>query len=145
MSTVEGTSTTCYVFVYGTLMREFDESWQQRFGARLIGRGKINARLYDLGQYPGAIADERESVIGELYYLRNLKAAIEMLDQYEEYFPSQPRKSLFTRKKTLVEMENGARHSAWTYFYNRSVTEKQRIPAGDYRDRIEPSVKMLSK
>lgn len=145
---MESNSTTRYLFVYGTLMKEFDESWQQRFGARLIGTGKISARLYDLGEYPGAIAtnaDDRDCVIGELYYLRNLKGAIEKLDHYEEYFPSEPRKSLFIRKKTLVEMESGVRDTAWTYFYNRAVSEKQRIPAGDYRDKIEPSLKMLSK
>lgn len=111
----------------------------------MIGTGKINARLYDLGEYPGAIADERECVIGELYHLRNLKGAIEKFDRHEEFFPNRRSKSLFIRRKTLVEMESGARHTAWAYFYNRSVSERQRMPTGDYRDGAEPSLKMLSK
>ena len=60
------------LFVYGTLMEGFNRSWQKTLGAKPIGKGTMVARLYDLGEYPGAVLAPGASdrVEGELYELR---------------------------------------------------------------------------
>lgn len=127
-----------FLFVYGTLMKGLRQDWQVKVGARLAGHGSIAGRLYDLGDYPGAVwsMDGRGQVLGELYELHNPDIAIAILDEYEEFFPAQPEKSLFVRKVVPVTMENGTQKEAWVYFYNRKVDEADWIPGGNYRDRI---------
>ena len=132
-------ATTHFLFVYGTLMKGFREDWQKKLGARLVGRGRINGRLYDLGEYPGAkcsAADSGEYVKGELYELGDPELAIKALDRYEEFLPDRPRSSLFVRTAAPVTLEDGRTESAWVYIYNRPVDEKKLVPRGDYRDVI---------
>ncbi len=120
-------------------MKGFQEDWQTRVGARLVGRGKINGKLYDLGEYPAVIrvqSDSGEYVKGELYQVRDADLATRILDRYEEFFPGQPDKSLFVRTVATVRLEDGRREKAWVYFYNRSVDEARFIPSGDYRDKV---------
>jgi gamma-glutamylcyclotransferase (GGCT)/AIG2-like uncharacterized protein YtfP len=127
------------LFVYGTLMRGFHEDWHEKVEANLLGEGTIRAKLYDLGDYPGAKlagAGSESLVKGELYQLRDPERAIEILDKYEDYIPSQPRKSLFIRELVPVTLESGRKRMAWTYLYNRPVDNLKLIPSGNYRDRI---------
>ncbi len=46
-----------YLFVYGTLRAGYDVDLKKNVKQDLsyIGKGKIAARLYDLGEYPGAV------------------------------------------------------------------------------------------
>jgi len=136
--TFDNPNSTPFLFVYGTLMKGFEKGWQQKLGAQLAGQGSIGGRLYDLGDYPGARPDSSESrhrVRGELYRLADPKLALTVLDQYEEFFPSQPEKSLFVRTLVSVTLENGRKEDAWAYLYNRAVDETKLIPSGDYRDK----------
>jgi gamma-glutamylcyclotransferase (GGCT)/AIG2-like uncharacterized protein YtfP len=138
ISGIQMSATLPLLFVYGTLMRGFHVSWQGEFGAKLVGQGTIRARLYDLGDFPGArLADNTadSSVTGELYRLREPERAIRVLDSYEGYFPTQPYRSLFIRDLVTVTVEGGRRTRAWTYVYNRPVSNAKLIPSGDYRDR----------
>jgi gamma-glutamylcyclotransferase (GGCT)/AIG2-like uncharacterized protein YtfP len=128
---------TPYLLVYGTLMRGLGEDWQHQLGARFIRRGSIKARLYDLAGYPGAVgsgSDER--VKGELYRLTSPERALAALDDYEEYLPSKPLRSLFVREVLPVTLEGGGEKKAWVYLYNREVPESRVIPSGDYRRRL---------
>ncbi len=130
--------TTHFFFVYGTLMKGCQEDWQAEVGARLVGRGRINAKLYDLGDYPGAVCISSESgeyVKGELYQVKDSELATRILDRYEEFFPAQPHNSLFVRTIAPVILEDGRREYAWVYVYNQPVDEAKLIPGGDYRDR----------
>ncbi|MDE3178060.1 MAG: gamma-glutamylcyclotransferase [Acidobacteriota bacterium] len=123
------------LFVYGTLMR----SLREKVGAEMVGPGTIRARLYDLGDYPGATLAESGSedfVKGELYELDDPDRAIKILDKYEEYFPSEPRRSLFTRELVTVTLEGGKKQKAWTYLYNRPVSKAQLIPSENYREGV---------
>jgi gamma-glutamylcyclotransferase (GGCT)/AIG2-like uncharacterized protein YtfP len=97
----------------------------------------MKASLYDLGDYPGArliSATSGEGVSGELYRLRDSSLALRTLDKYEEFFPHEPRKSLFVRKRVSVTLEDGRRKRAWAYFYNRAVAGAKPIPSGRFRD-----------
>lgn len=132
-----GATTTNFLFVYGTLMKGFQEDWQTKVGARLLGRGIINGKLYDLGEFPGAICaagDSGEYVKGELYQVRDAALATRILDQFEEFFPRQPHKSLFVRIIAPVTLEDGRRENAWVYVYNQPVDESRLVPSGDYRN-----------
>jgi gamma-glutamylcyclotransferase (GGCT)/AIG2-like uncharacterized protein YtfP len=120
-------------------MKGFEEDWQHRVGARLVGRGRISGRLYDLGEYPAAVATESDSgecVKGELYAVRDVDLATKMLDEVEEFFPQQRHKSLFRRILLPVTLDDGRRQAAWVYVYNRPINEARLVPSGDYRDRV---------
>jgi len=130
---------TPLLFVYGTLMKGFREDWRRKVGAEFVGRGSIRASLYDFGDYPGARlfgAETGERVSGEMYRLRDSTLALRILDKYEEFFPLQPKKSLFIRKRVSVTLEDGRRKRAWTYLYNRAVARAKLIPSGRYHDRV---------
>jgi pyruvate carboxylase len=125
------------LFVYGTLMKGFREDWQRKVGAEFVGQGCIRASLFDLGDYPGArffSAEPGKRVAGELYRLRDSTLALRILDKYEEFFPMEPKKSLFIRKSVSVTLEDGRRRRAWAYMYNRAVDKAKLIPSGHYRD-----------
>ena len=132
------TMRTNLLFVYGTLMKGYGENWQARAGARLVGRGRIIGKLYDLGEFPGAVAGSkfRSHIHGEVYRLDNVERATALLDEYEEFQPSRPLRSLFVRRELPVTMEDGTRRLAWVYVYNRPVRESALIPSGDYRERM---------
>lgn len=119
-------------------MKGHSEAWQQRVGAQLVGHGRISGKLYDLGQFPGAVAssDPRCHIEGEVYRLDDASFATKILDEYEECYPRQPEKSLFVRREVPVSMEDGRRRKAWAYFYNRSVNESDLIHGGNYREKI---------
>jgi gamma-glutamylcyclotransferase (GGCT)/AIG2-like uncharacterized protein YtfP len=128
-----------FLFVYGTLMRGFQDGWQTRVGARFVGRGRMNGKLYDLGEYPGAVFTDGGSsgyVKGELYKVGDAELATRILDQFEGFFPRRAHKSLFLRVVARVTLEDGRTKNAWVYVYNRPVDESKLIPSGDYREKL---------
>ena len=117
-------------------MKGFDslQNWQRRVKAEFVGRGKIKGRLYDLGEYPAVISSVSEQLVrGEVYELRDPANAVDILDEYEEFFPLHPERSLFVRAVTPVMMDDGGETKAWVYFYNGQVDERKLIAGGDYR------------
>lgn len=123
------------VFFYGTLMSPFNRPGRQRVNAKLtyLGRGTINAALYDLGIYPAAIPAEDNSVVwGEVYDTSDLASVLAVLDEIEGYRPNEPARSLYTRMLTDVTLDEGATEKAWAYFYNAPLGGAQRIMSGDY-------------
>jgi len=133
-----GATGTNLLFVYGTLMKGLQDDWKEEVEVHFVGHGQIYGKLYDLGEYPGAVActDPRCQIEGEVYRLDDPDHATRILDQYEEYLPSRPSKSLFIRKKLLVTMKDGTKKLAWVYLYNRPVDKADFIPGGNYRERI---------
>ena len=122
------------LFVYGTLRRGFAPHEHLRSSARFLGKGTILGRLYDLGEFPGAIPSEQpsEEVEGELYELGNLGQQLKALDEYEEFDPENPAKSLFVRQRVNVRLETGEKLEAWTYFLPEKPSKARRIFSGDY-------------
>jgi len=92
-------------------------------------RATIQARLHDLGQYPGVHLsdDPSDTVPGELFELPSDPAVLARLDDYEDFRPADPANSLFLRQRTLATLEDGTRHPCWVYTYNHPVTESQAI------------------
>jgi len=104
-----------------------------QIGASLAGRATIQAKLYDLGEYPGAKPDHQHQVKGELYRLTRPAEALTLLDGYEDYVSLRPPDGLFVREQAQVTLEDGHTETAWVYFYNRPVDESHLILDGDYR------------
>jgi gamma-glutamylcyclotransferase (GGCT)/AIG2-like uncharacterized protein YtfP len=126
-----------FLFVYGTLTKGFGGGRLRRLGADFVAPGTIRASLYDLGDYPGATvrgAEPDQRVHGELYRLRDAQCALRILDQYEEFSPQAPSKSLFVRELVSVTLEDGRKQRAWGYLYHRAIAGAKLIPSGRYRD-----------
>ena len=127
---------TEYLFLYGTLKpdaadREIADVVKE---LRSVGRGRVPGKLYDLGDYPGAIVDASANtfVKGLLLELPNSKASLDALDRYEEFDSSNPRTSLFVRTRTRVRLTNGRNVQAWMYVYNRDPGNAPLIRGGEY-------------
>jgi pyruvate carboxylase len=123
------------LFVYGTLRRGFSlHGLLKRSGVRFEGKGRIRGRLFDLGEYPGAVPSQRASDIveGEIYRLASPAQQFVELDAVEEYDPRRPSTSLFRRRLVEVQAENGARIKAWAYFLNKNLRKSRHIPHGNY-------------
>ncbi len=129
--------TTCdHIFVYGTLrptlapprLRELIGQW------RKVGDGFIAGRLYDLGEYPGAVldSDDGRRIIGEVFRLPDDGATLDALDAYEEFDPENICASPFIRRIRQVTLEDGSKLDCWIYVYNGRVSTTTLIKSGDY-------------
>jgi gamma-glutamylcyclotransferase (GGCT)/AIG2-like uncharacterized protein YtfP len=103
-------------------------------GFKYIGSGYVNGELYDLGDFPGARLDDGEQgkVYGKIYEIPDVERVFDALDQYEEFDPRTPNKSLFIRKRTLVNRSNRKPIEAWIYEYNRKPNPSKKIKSGQY-------------
>ena len=128
--------TTEYLFLYGTLLadRAPDEVVWALKALRRLGPAYVPGRLYELGEYPGAVVDysANTSIHGELLELPSDKAILDALDRYEEFDPSRPQKSLFIRKKAKIKLANGRNVEGWMYVYNRNPGNAPIIRGGNY-------------
>jgi len=116
------------LFVYGTLHpdRAPSEIADIVKNFRRLGSGTIKGRLYQFGEYPGLVLNARpnEKIEGEIFALPSDPAALARLDEYEEYRPDDPERSLFKRQKVTVTSRNGSRLMCWVYVYNRKLPAK---------------------
>ena len=126
------------MFFYGTLRTGFERRQRAGIDARLtyVGRGSIQAALFDLGIYPAAVPACEGRVWGEVYETTEPDAVLEALDEIEGHRPTEPDHSLYTRDQTAVELEDGRRVQAWTYFYNAPLGQAPRIASGDYLEYV---------
>jgi gamma-glutamylcyclotransferase (GGCT)/AIG2-like uncharacterized protein YtfP len=95
------------VFVYGTLRRGGAGTMSIRFpNSKFIADARVSGSLYDLGAYPGLLANESNSaVIGEVYEVDD-----ETLNRLDDFEAS----SNYRRKG--VEISLGTqRKLGWTY------------------------------
>jgi gamma-glutamylcyclotransferase (GGCT)/AIG2-like uncharacterized protein YtfP len=128
-----------FVFFYGTLMTPFNRPGRQRVNAQMsfAGRGRISAALFDLGIYPAAIPTaDGSTVSGEVYEMLDAPAVLAALDEIEGYRAAEPERSLYTRVRTDVSVEDGRTVQAWAYFYNAPLGRAQRIASGDYLEHL---------
>lgn len=128
------------IFLYGTLMRGFPHL--KHLGVdkdlKYLGKGKMRGRIFDLGEYPAAIADKEtvEYVYGEIFLVQNEEHVLRKLDEFEEAIPSRNRKSLFIRKKVKICTSEGKETFAWAYLYNQPLEKAFRIASGDFKKHV---------
>ena len=130
---------TDLVFFYGTLMSGFKRPGRTRVDLALeaVGRGWIQAVLFDLGIYPAAIPATDSRVRGEVHRMLDVDAVLLALDEIEGYRSSQPDASLYVRRETAVMLDGGKVADAWVYFYNAPLGGAQRIDSGDYLEYLK--------
>lgn len=108
------------MFVYGTL-REGGSNRRLVEPYLLTSRPHaVPGRLYDAGDYPALVLDERETglVFGEV--LTVTEAALEPLDELEDYFgPGHP-DNLYDR----VQLGDGV----WVYVWPQEKADAARLP-----------------
>ncbi len=130
------------VFFYGTLRTGFDRRRRAGIEERLsyVGKGSMQAALYDLGIYPAAVPAPDGRVWGEVHEIHggevDATAVFQALDTIEGHRPTDPDHSLYTRSQTDVTLEDGRTARAWAYFYNAPLGQAPRIPSGDYLDYV---------
>ena len=123
------------VFVYGTLRRGFPlHRHLKKMNAHYLGKGTVRAKLYDLGEYPGAVTSilPTDRIKGELYELAEPLRQLKELDTLEEFDPLHPAKSLFVRRSVVVRLEDGDQSRAWIYLLNKKPVHARPIRRGDY-------------
>lgn len=116
-----------YLFVYGTLRNNYNLKLKDRVAKELeyIGKAKVEASLYDLGRYPGAIKENNKSeVIGDVFLINNPDKVFRVLDEYEG--------DEFRREKEDITLRSGESVSAWVYWYNLKPEAKRKIRYKDY-------------
>ena len=125
-----------HLFLYGTLLPTEAPKEIASVVKRLrrLGSAQVRGRLYDFGEFPGAVLDpsSRTMIHGELVILPPDGRILEALDQYEEFDPLDPKKSLFVRRKVRVRMANGSSREGWIYVYNRHPRKAKLVRSGDY-------------
>jgi gamma-glutamylcyclotransferase (GGCT)/AIG2-like uncharacterized protein YtfP len=118
------------LFTYGTLqpgnappeiadvVRRFD----------FVGEATTAAKVFDLGEYPGAKPSAVSRLKGKVYRVPD-PSLWARLDDYEGVDKSNLNRSLFVRRKRQVRFVDGRRAICWVYFYNRPIgsAEKKRI------------------
>jgi gamma-glutamylcyclotransferase (GGCT)/AIG2-like uncharacterized protein YtfP len=111
-----------YLFLYGTLLADGlpDDVVGALKALRRIGPAQVRGRLFDLGEYPGAIlAPSSKTVVrGELFELPSSPAILKALDNYEEFDPANKEGSLFVRTKVKATLLDGPKVDCWVYVYN---------------------------
>jgi gamma-glutamylcyclotransferase (GGCT)/AIG2-like uncharacterized protein YtfP len=127
------------VFFYGTLMAGFDRRRRAGIEGKLtfVGRGSIQASLFDLGLYPAAVPAPEAIVQGEVYEVADTPAVLSALDEIEGYQPTDHDRSLYVRAQAPVTLADGTSEPAWVYFYNAPLGGAQRIASGDYLDHVK--------
>lgn len=126
------------VFFYGTLMAGFDRRRRAGIDTRMtfIGRGRIEAALFDMGLFPAAVPAPGSQVWGEVYEIEDDPSVMARLDEIEGYRSSEPDTSLYTRVVVPVVFDDERTDNVWVYFYNAPLGRAQRIDSGDYLDHL---------
>jgi gamma-glutamylcyclotransferase (GGCT)/AIG2-like uncharacterized protein YtfP len=125
-----------YLFVYGTLRKGFSLAIPEQIAAHIqwIGPGEVKGKLYNIGQYPGAVPDPSGEccIKGEIVKITNSATVFEFLDNYEGFNENDVQGSEYRRIEEWIKLEAGEELQAWIYWYNLPVGNKMRIRENDY-------------
>ena len=120
-----------YLFVYGTLRRGSRNRFARILAAQaqFIGQAQMRGRLYNLGEYPGAVPSEvfADWVRGDVFRLNQPEDTLSELDGYEG--------ALFTRIPQQVYLPSGMQ-LAWVYLYTGRLPLGRRITSGVWAARV---------
>jgi gamma-glutamylcyclotransferase (GGCT)/AIG2-like uncharacterized protein YtfP len=118
-----------HIFVYGTLRIESEHPMARRIctRARLVGKGTVPGRLYDLGWYPAAMFDasEKRRVLGDVFALKPGSRLLVELDEYESGDNN------YTRTLLEVTLADGGTVIAWAYGVSKAPNARL-IQSGDF-------------
>ena len=126
------------LFVYGSLLDGDNEFGHYLIhNADVVGPALFKGRLYDCGEYPGAIADnDGYDIKGNIFSLHESTAALAVLDDYEGFGVDQEQPNLFVREQITATCNNQI-VGCWIYLYNPPIVDLTEIPSGDYIDYLK--------
>jgi gamma-glutamylcyclotransferase (GGCT)/AIG2-like uncharacterized protein YtfP len=128
--------TSDLLFVYGTLMRGYDNPMAKLLSANadFLGQANCRGRLYQVKHYPGLVlsTEVADVVFGELYRLRAVEDLLREFDMYEACGEGFAKPTQYVRQMLPVTLADGAVIEAWTYIYNWPVTDLARIESGRF-------------
>jgi len=123
------------LFVYGTLRPGRAPRAVRAVVATLrpVATGRVRGRLYDLGEFPGAILDEAAPglVHGDVVELSAVSPALAWFDEYEGFDASAPERSRFVRERCEAETAAG-RISCWIWVLARAPARARVIESGEW-------------
>ncbi len=123
-----------YLFAYGTLQPGLAPTQIARVAAKLrpVGEGFVRGVLYDLGGYPGAVADASAPgrIFGTVMELPEDESALARLDAYEGFDPRAPETSEYIRERQVAELKTGGTAECWFYRYNREPRDLPQVESG---------------
>lgn len=129
-----------YLFVYGTLMNNIQSTIADYLhqNSDFIGEGTFPGKLYDLGNYPGAVYDATAitRVHGHIFRLHDSAILLKRLDLYEGIYLSQPEKNEYRRELVPVNINHELLY-CWAYLYNFSTDLLKEIDTGRYFDYLQ--------
>src|SRR5438270_11343764 len=100
------------IFLYGSLRSGFHNTFYNYISRHFIldGLGSVQAKLYDLGEYPGAVpCTEDYFITGELYHIsqyEQFELIMKQLDDYDGLFVATNEAPLFRREAVHVLFQN---------------------------------------
>lgn len=123
------------LFLYGTLLPGETPAEAEDLvnDLRRVGSASVRGRLYDLGDYPGAIFDPASAtwIHGEIFEVPD-DDTLQAIDRYEEFDESNPETSTFVRAKLPVRLRDGRDVESWVYVYNRDPGDAPLVAGGIY-------------
>jgi len=126
--------TSSYLFVYGTLLDEANEfAVYLKENCIFYKEGKFKGRLYDIGEYPGAIVESGNDafVYGSIFILNDTQSILKILDDYEGVGEDESQPNEFIRKLLTIETADKP-IKCWVYLYNLPVDGLRQIVSGNY-------------
>jgi gamma-glutamylcyclotransferase (GGCT)/AIG2-like uncharacterized protein YtfP len=126
-----------YLFAYGTLQPGLAPKSMAHATAKLraVGPGFLRGVLYNLGRYPGAIADAVAAgrISGTVMELPEDSSVLRALDEYEGFDPHSPETSEFVRERQQIELAQSGTVTCWFYRYNGELGAAIVIANGVWR------------
>jgi gamma-glutamylcyclotransferase (GGCT)/AIG2-like uncharacterized protein YtfP len=120
------------LFIYGTLLNEDNEyALYLKNNSRFYSTGKLKAKLYDIGEYPGAVLADGDHIYGSILEINDPEKVLPIIDDYEGFGTDQPQPNEFIRVLTKIETGSGF-VNCWVYLYNLPVTGLPQIHSGRY-------------
>jgi gamma-glutamylcyclotransferase (GGCT)/AIG2-like uncharacterized protein YtfP len=121
-----------YLFVYGTLLDDDNEFGRYlKHNCSYYAEGRFKGRLYDIGEYPGAVALSPGYVYGSIYVMNDPAETLKVLDDYEGFGEEQEQPNLFVREVIEVEIDV-KKLACWVYLYNLATDNYPQVLSGKY-------------
>lgn len=125
-------TTTCKVFVYGTLK-------EGGYFARMFNNVRVSSRkattsgkMFSVqGRFPTVNFAMPGTVIGEIHEYNHPDEVIAEMDRIEGYSGTNNASNLYNRIKINVDVDGGV-EEAIAYQYNGDVTDFDEIPTGEW-------------
>jgi gamma-glutamylcyclotransferase (GGCT)/AIG2-like uncharacterized protein YtfP len=123
-----------FLFVYGTLLQpgnEFAEYLNKH--CKFINNGKIKGRLYDIGEYPGAVVDSNEEryIYGSIFMMDDPDTILKVIDDYEGIGELYGHPQEYIREQVDIQSYSDI-ISCWMYLYNSPLIACNEVATGNY-------------